>query len=492
MVSDAIKTLNAHSAAGPDEIPMIFWNKTRSAVSTPLSFIFSKFVEENFIPSLWKIAYIKPLFKDKGKKSDPQNYRPISLTCALGRILERIISNSITELLTNKISDKQHGFRQNRSTISNLLETYDYISALIDKRRDCDLVLLDLSKAFDKIDHGLLISKLYKLDIPCVLIKFIENFLLHRKQIVRIENVDSRFENITSGVPQGTVLGPLLFSLYINDLLLVNFKSKVLAFADDLKIIGNDSKGVQEDLNQIVKWCESNCMLINKEKCSVIHFGKNNRQRSYNVSNYILEDKKSDRDLGLIVDNKLTFAQHIALIKRKCFSIINKILRIFLSRDWNLLVRIYTIYIRPIVDYACMIYCPHSSADINSVEQIQKYYTRKLFSSRRRPCYSDRLKILNMPSLELHRIHIDLFSVYRILNNSIIAPSIDIHSSNVTSTSRLFVNPVSTDIGKYFFIHRATKLWNSISRSISHTMPFSTFKSTVLSSNFSSYLKGCA
>ena len=218
--------------------------------------------------------YITPLFKNEGSRLNCENYRPISKTPALCRIFETAVRLKLEEVVSNKLSNFQHGFRHNHSTITNLLFTYEYIFKKINDNINCDVLYIDFSKAFDKIPTDILLSKLNKLSVPNNLIKLIFALLDNRKQIVRIGGSDSEPLEITSGVPQGSPLSPTLFNLFIDDLLRLKFSSNICAYADDIKLFGLADGSLQADLDMIVNWSQSNGMLINIHKSCVMRFGR--------------------------------------------------------------------------------------------------------------------------------------------------------------------------------------------------------------------------
>ena len=238
------------------------------------------------------------------------------------KILESIIRDHIIKYLTKNdlITPEQHGFVPNKACVTNLLETLDIITEAIDQRFLVDLVLLDFAKAFDKVSHEKLILKLKEYGISNELVRWVREFLSNRKQRVTIGDNFSCWEDVVSGVPQGSVLGPLLFTIFINDLPR-NIKNIAKLYADDCKLIGvikepNDIINLQNDIIKLQEWANTWQMSFNYDKCKVMHFGKKNLKNIYEMSDKLgsihkIEKTESERDLGMIITNNLKWSAQV-------------------------------------------------------------------------------------------------------------------------------------------------------------------------------------
>ena len=275
--------LDPTKAAGPDEIPPSMLKALADELCIPLAIIFRKSLNEGVVPEDWRTAHIIPVFK-KGSNAKAGNYRPISLTSVIGKVLERIIKEQITEHLDrhNLIYDTQHGFRKGRSCTTNLLVYLEDITKLIDDGTPVDAVYLDLAKAFDTVPHRRLIAKIKAHGVEDKALHWIQAWLADRKQKVITQGAESSWKDVTSSVVQGSVLGPLCFSMYMNDLQSrVSKKAIVSKFADDTKLIhpvatSEDIDEMQEDINHLQNWAEDWQMRYNADKCGVMHFGFHN------------------------------------------------------------------------------------------------------------------------------------------------------------------------------------------------------------------------
>ncbi|KAI8506615.1 hypothetical protein Bbelb_160420 [Branchiostoma belcheri] len=275
-VEKMLQGLNPSKASGPDQIPPWFLKLTASEIAPVLTNIFQHSLNTAEIPKDWRDANICPIFK-KGDRAVPSNYRPVSLTCISCKLLEHIIHSQIMKHLESYsiLTDYQHGFRAKRSTETQLILTVHDIAGALNSKRQVDLAILDFTKAFDKVPHGRLISKLEYYGIQGPTLNWLKAFLTNREQTVVVEGKASAPVKVASGVPQGTVLGPLLFLLYINDLP-DQLDSNVRLFADDCLLYvelstQTDSQLLQKDLNTLEEWQSKWLMQFNPEKCYIMH-----------------------------------------------------------------------------------------------------------------------------------------------------------------------------------------------------------------------------
>jgi len=257
---------------------------------------------------------VSPLFK-KGKRDKPENYRPVSLTSIVGKLFESIIKDNVVDHLDkhNLIKSSQHGFTKGRSCLTNLLTFVDSVTKSVDEGNPVDIVYLDFAKALDKVPHQRLFNKLKAHGITGPVLNWIKNWLNSRRQRVCIGKEGSQWRDVTSGVPQGSVLGPVLFLIYIND---IDNKilSNIAKFADDTKLcksVNNleDVQALQKDLDSLHEWSVDWQMSFNVDKCVVMHVGRNNIGNSYMLGTQELKSSNKEKDFGIIMDSSLKFSE---------------------------------------------------------------------------------------------------------------------------------------------------------------------------------------
>ena len=315
-VAGKINCLNPNKACGPDGIRARTLRELSAELSEPIAMIFNKCLSERVVPNDWKLSNVTGIFK-KGDKTDPGNYRPISLTCLICRILESILRDAILLHLQeyNLIAKSQHGFWPHRSTVTNLLEFLEVITKLVDEGHDVDIVFLDFSKAFDKVPHARLLSKVRAHGIVDAVADWIEEWLRGRKQRVVLNGKESDWADVLSGVPQGSVLGPILFLIYINDIddAIDCVSTLIKKFADDTKIASivdteEQRKQLQEQLDALSRWAEIWQMSFNIDKCVVMHIGTTNTEQGYYMDGIPLKTTSCEKDIGFYMQPSLNQA----------------------------------------------------------------------------------------------------------------------------------------------------------------------------------------
>ncbi|CAB4019058.1 Hypothetical predicted protein, partial [Paramuricea clavata] len=234
-VENLLNSPDTNKATGSDEIPARLLKETASIITPSICKLFNKSLQQGTVPQYWNLVNVIPVYK-KGDKEYTENYRPISLLPIILKVLERCIFMNIRQHFSRIIYDHQHGFLQRKFCVTNFLEALDYIGACLDKGGQVDMAYLDMLKAFDRINHKRLTQKLENSGIGGNLLKWFQSYLNDRRQRVAVLGVTSKSLPVCSGVPQGSILGPALFLLYVNELLEAPTSSRAAMFADDIKI----------------------------------------------------------------------------------------------------------------------------------------------------------------------------------------------------------------------------------------------------------------
>lgn len=287
-VDMAISKVKPTTSMGPDEIHSTVVNSCADALVFPLWLLFQKSLEHGTLPSTLKTSRVIPLFKE-GDRKDVTNYRIIAIGSIVLKIFESALKDKLFAMVNEKLSNCQHGFRPQRSINTNLINLSMAAHTAMEKGHQLDVFYGDFKSAFDKVSHQMLIDKLGNLDISNNIIKWIYSFLSNRKNYVTIGNVKSRLYESPSGVPAGSILGPLLFLIFIDDIAGVVDHSEMLLFADDIKIFTEvtsslDAKNLQSDIANLLSWCKSNQLHFNFQKCAVMTISRRNTTISENYT----------------------------------------------------------------------------------------------------------------------------------------------------------------------------------------------------------------
>lgn len=479
-----INTLSLTSAPGPDGVSPRIIKYCAVNLVKPMLKMFSTSMVSGRLPGAWLEAIVTPIFK-RGDKCNCENYRPVSLTSVVCKIMEKLIAKCILDYLHDHelIPRTQHGFLPGRSAVTNLLSSVNMWTRQLDAGHTVDVVYLDFSKAFDRVPHNLLLYKLSRIGIGGCLLNWIHGFLSERSFAVRVGGSLSGAVRVASGVPQGSVLGPLLFVLYTVDLL-AHLGCDHVAYADDLKIYGPSSESlsrIQPSLNCVANWCSEWSLPINTDKCSVLYLGHNNPKNRYCLDGSTnVNEVASQRDLGVVIDNKLSWSEQCVSASRRAYAVFYNLKRIFKSPSSIICKRLYTTYIRPHLEYASPVWRPHLQKDQKMLDRVQHAVTRwpldfKLLQ------YSDRLKKMNLPSLEARQRRSDLVQTYRIIND-LLPDGRDCFLVIGNSTRlrghkfKMRKEPFRTACRQRFLTNRVFEDWNALSPEVVNARDVYQFK----------------
>ena len=423
MILEEILALNPNKSCGPDDVSPLMLIHLADFIAGPLALLMNKTLHLGILPLDWKKAYVSPIFK-KGARNIAENYRPISLTSVVCKLMEKFVKDAVLQHMVdnNLLSPKQFGFVSGRSTVTQLLGYLDECADIISNDVIVDSIYFDFSKAFDTVPHKRLKRKLNAYGIDGELLTWIEGFLSGREQMVRVNGELSEPKPVISGIPQGSVLGPLLFVIYINDLPDV-VCSNVLLFADDIKIFRqvktkDDALLLQKDIDALSKWSDDWLLKFNIKKCHVLTMGKfNNIQYThrYSLDHMELEHVFEEKDLGVTMDMELNFQEHISAKIKKANSIMGLIRRTFSYLDEHLFKQLYTTFVRPHIEYAQSVWSPHLLKHVKQLENVQIRATSQVDGMKKME-YSERLRKLDLPTLLYRRERGDMIEVWKHFN----------------------------------------------------------------------------
>ena len=502
-----LKDLKVDKSCGPDEVHPFIMKNCAQILVKPLTIIFQTSLQQGTLPSIWKHGRISPLFK-KGKRNIPANYRPVTLTSIICKILESIIVDSIIDHITfNSLQDKnQHGFTKFRSTITNLLQAMNIWTDALSHGFPVDIVYFDYEKAFDKVPHQRLLRQLQSLGITSKPLKWIQDFLRSRTQCVSVNGMSSDISNVTSGVPQGSVLGPILFLLYVCDATkqVNNFLS---LFADDTKLysilldLGHSHEQLQDDVDSLCRWSEKMLMSYNIDKCHTLHLGKRNPLQTYTLSKsdllpeessfaqlHYMKNVNSEKDLGVIIDDKLSFNQHIESKLLKAKQLLGVVRSTFKYMDEDIFLRLYKSIIRPHLEYADIVWSPTTKQYQDKIEKFQRRATR-IVPSLSNLSYKERLQKLNLPTLKYRRMRSSLLFLYKYThglvnadfntncsicpNTNALQPSLSTHTRGNSLKFQIQHHP---GMRQKFFTTHALPVWNRLNEKTVTATSINSFK----------------
>lgn len=507
-VETLLNKLDVTKSAGPDHLSPRFLIPCAKSLAYPISLLFKKSCNFGTVPSIWKLAYITPVHK-KGSKMDITNYRPISKLCIIAKVFEKIIYDQLYASLKNEFNHHQHGFLHGRSTISNLILLNDYITEALEEGIQVDAIYTDYSKAFDRIQHNTLLGKLYDIGIRGDLFRWFTSYIENRSQAVVLNNYISGWISLSSGVPQGSLLAPLLFAIYVNKVNQCFVSSNVLSFADDMKVYlaiksQEDVSALKADLLRLENYCESNHLDLNPKKCSVISFSRkqNNISSSYSMKGQFLPQMTVVRDLGVYHDSKLIFQEHIEKIVAKASRVLGFIMRI--SKCFNkvkTLKILYCSYVRSQLEYASQIWNPQYNKYIDRIENIQKRFIKYLcFKTKTAYKSENYLKLcakFHLLPLKTRRCIADCTFFIKILKGEIDCPellqkiSFNIPSKSIRYRPPISVPLCSTNYRENSYLVRASNSYNKICKDLSldpYNVSVDVARRTMASNFFSNYL----
>ena len=473
-----VKTIIAEmrqTSSGEDELSVSIIKALSQPLSKPLAHVINLSMTQGRFPNKLKSAIVIPIFK-KGDSTHAENYRPISILSNISKIFEKVMYKRIYNFLEshNIISDTQFGFRQNHSTEHALIHFVDFVTKALEDDQHSVGVYLDTKKAFDSVNHSLLLKKLIKYGIRGKCAELIEDYLKGRTQKVKIGNSLSTPKDITCGIPQGSVLGPLLFIVYINDLNSISQNLKIITFADDTNIFLSDSKYENLELKmntelQLVKtWFECNKLKLNIDKTCFQVFTKQKLTElpALNLDDIAIKHSSTVKFLGLYVDSHLTFKAHIKKLCTKLCQIAGIIRSAgrYLGKNHKLL--LYNCLVLPHISYCCLLWGINYDSNLQCILKMQKRLARTILGLNYRDSVTHRFKDIGMLSIYSIVTYKSIIFAHKHINNAkpkILKDLLKVRAPNVTRNLDTFDVPFTRHIYRKhtsrFFVPEA---WNKL------------------------------
>ena len=491
-IQKMLHNIKPNKAAGPDSLPAAVLQELSHEIAPILEIIYRRSLQSGIVPNDWKTANIASIFK-KGDKHKASNYRPVSLTCILGKCMEHIIvSNIATHLDTSKILNPlQHGFRKQLSCDTQLLSLFHDLAS---RSTETDVIVMDFSKAFDKVPHRRLLYKLDWYGIRGLTLDWVKGFLEDRTQKVVLDGTESLPGPVLSGVPQGSVLGPILFLLYINDLPDGTTYSTVRLFADDCiayKTV-TDKKDIgllQTDLDKIAEWEEIWLMEFNVGKCFAMRVGRQRGTSKLDPPRYILHGEvlcitDNTKYLGLNITSDLKWNSHIQKVTAKANSVLGLLRRNLRVASKPVKIRAYEALVRPHLEYACSVWDPHTQVNIRRLDMVQRRAARYVCNRwHNTSSVSSMLNELDWESLTRRREKIRLCMMYKVVHGLVDIPwqesQVMIPNPQCTRGSHAWkYAPIlpHNDVYKFSFVPRTIIAWNALPPDVVACPSLNTFR----------------
>ena len=416
-VKSIFKNLDASKSPGPDGITARLLKEAALEISDSVASIFNKSLTTGVFPEKWKVSHLTPVFKS-GQKDVVTNYRGISLLSIMSKGLERCVHTHIYSHVEDLLHPDQHAFRKQKSCVAQLVQYVHSLAKTLDSGGQTDVIYLDMAKAFDRVPHEKLMYKLEMFELRNPLLAWIKDYLTNRHHRVIIEGTTSDWKPVTSGVPQGSIIGPILFLVYINDIAEnLSAGTSLPLYPDDAKcarVINdlNDCYTLQNDLTAIHDWSKLWEMNFNLQKCKQLCITRK-KKPIYNIYHLGMEQllqTDKEKDLGIMLHHKLAWHDHIITKVNTANKILRLIRRTCGNQTQSVVIRkLYIHLVRPHLEYACEIWSPHQAFLQDMIESVQRRATRLMIKGK---SYTERLKSLHLLTLKSRRTLLDLIFFY--------------------------------------------------------------------------------
>ena len=455
----------------------------------------------SMLPSAWKMAEITSIPKE-GNHEQANNNRPISLLPMLSKVCEKVVLNQVVSYLdiNKRLSTEKSGNKKYHSTETSLIETTDTFLHAIDKKEVTAVILLDMSKAFDSLDHKILMLKLQVVGMSPGALNWFSSYLSNKQQVVRINSALSGVKlTVHSGVPQGSILGPILFSIYVNDLPTIPQHCSSKVFVDDNKLYTSFPvqqcelavTKVNEDLRKIRDWCFDNRLLLNASKTKLTLFGS--RQMIAKIPDFRLTlfgqelmPVTSAKDLGLLFDSNLSFGPHVVKMTSSCMSCLGQINRAKYALDRDLLTIVIQSLVFSKMYYCSIVWSNTTASNICKLQAVQNFAARIITNSRKFDHVTPLRCELHWLPVKLHLLYRHAILTFKCMNG--MAPDYlsekFVHRGSISgrctrNSQSLNISLYKSATGQRTFYYRAFSLWNDLPANIKTSTTLNIFKTNL-------------
>ena len=485
-----IANLASKKATGHDGIPSFFVKFFTSDNLYSLCNIFNDCVMSSFFPTDMKFAEISPIFKKKDSLCK-ENYRSVNILTCISKIFERILSDQLMEYFQNLLSPYLSAYRKGYSCQHVILQLTEYWRHALDQGNAVGTIAMDLSKAFDLMPHALLIAKLSSYGVSENACRFLISYLVDRRQRVKVTGFASNNVTINKGVPQGSVLGPLLFNIFINELFFLDIDSQIANYADDNHIYNKNScvislqNSLLHDTTSTIDWLEENKMDVNPGKFQCIGLSREcETSLSFSINDCIINSENHMEVLGVTLDNKLKFDTHVSIICKRAASQINALKRIskYLNEESRIL--IYKSYISANFNYCPVAWIFCGKKNSSKLEKLQKRALRFVYRDKTSTYFEllKRGRFLSLSQLRLKHLAVEVFKCVRSLNppylNSLFTEKVVPYGFRDRHT---LIQPTwnTKTYGFRSFRYYGAKLWNALPSHVKDTKDILIFKRNI-------------
>lgn len=493
-IKKLINSLDVDSSTGIDGITTKAIKCIENLLLPTITDCLNKDLKAGSFPDSLKLAKVSPIYKS-GERTDPGNYRPISVLPVMSKIYEKVILKQLNDhlLKINFLYERQYGFREKSSTLSAVLDLVTNINTEIDRGNYCLGIFIDLKKAFDTVSHELLLQKLENIGITGSALELLKSYLLNRNQLVKIGNSCSELLSQTPqfGIPQGSVLGPLLFSIYINNVKDINLTGEITLYADDtcLFYFGDDLQKIiadaQQDLIQYSTWCQSNLLTINAKKTSFMIFSAKNKEIPQHlpltIDNETLQRSHQEKYLGVILDEKLTWKPHIERVRNKLNSLAGALRRInCIPRKARLL--IYNSLVKPHLDYMVEVWGSTPKSNLQRLQTAQNKLVKILFGFDRlthTPIIYNKTGIYNIKQTYILKVCITIYKILNKIHHTEISLKQKDTSYGLRNAKHIQLNQPRTNYGKRCLLYDGVKIFNDLPNVIKNSESIKIFKNKI-------------